>query len=116
MLDGVCAQAEGFKDPSQGHDVRMACDELGQIEGMNSWTATVTSASGLSGVTSGSRCTVSVTTDDGRCRANVQCESHAVYAGGNPCAGAGASLSGGESMTTASDGDAAITIDTATRS
>ncbi|MDC0675443.1 tetratricopeptide repeat protein [Nannocystis radixulma] len=116
LLDGVCAQAEKFKDGSQRHTVRRACDEMAEIDRMQPWTATVTSASGLPGVASGSRCTVSVTAKDGRCRAHVQCESHALYPGGNfPCTGAGASLSGGESMTTASDGDAAITIDTAAR-
>jgi len=116
LLDRVCAQAERFKDPSQRDQVRMACDELARIDRMQSLTATVTSASGLPNVRSGSRCTVSITPGDGTCRAHVQCESHAVYAGGNfPCTGTGASLSGGESMTTASDGDAAIAIDAAAR-
>lgn len=116
LLQGVCAQAKGFKDPSQRSRVSSSCDELEQLDRMQSFTATVTSASGLPGVAAGSRCAVSVTTGEGRCRAQVQCGTHAVYADGNfPCTGAGTSLAGGESMTTASDGDAAITIDLAAR-
>ncbi|MFY0534331.1 hypothetical protein [Nannocystis pusilla] len=116
LLAGVCAQAERFRDSSERHRVNRACDELALIERMQSWTATVTRASGLAGVAAGSRCTVSVTPGDGSCKAHAQCERHAVYAGGHfPCTGAGASLAGGEAMTTASDGDPSIAIDLAAR-
>ncbi|MFZ6180881.1 hypothetical protein [Nannocystis pusilla] len=116
LLAGVCAQAEKFRDPSERDRVRRACDELAQIDRMRSWTATVTSASGLAGVAAGSRCTVSVTPGAGNCEAHVQCERHAVYAGGHfPCTGTGASLAGGEAMTTASDGDPSIALDIAAR-
>ncbi|MCY0995354.1 hypothetical protein OV203_49970 [Nannocystis sp. ILAH1] len=116
LLAGVCAQAERFRDPSERHRVERACDELALIERMQSWTATVTSASGLAGVATGARCTVSVAPGDGNCEANVQCEGHAVYAGGHfPCTGTGASLAGGEAMTTARDGDPSIAIDIAAR-
>lgn len=116
LLAGVCAQAEKFRDPSERHRVRRACDELVRVERMQSWTATVTSATGLAGVAAGSRCTVSVTPGDGNCEANVQCERLAVYAGGHfPCTGTGAALAGGEAMTTASDGDPSIALDIAAR-
>ncbi|WP_434424905.1 hypothetical protein [Nannocystis pusilla] len=116
LLAGVCAQAERFRDPSERHVVRQACDELARVERMQSWTATVTSASGLAGVAAGSRCTVSVTPGHDKCQAYAQCERHAVYAGGHfPCMGTGASLAGGEAMTTASDGDPSIALDIAAR-
>jgi hypothetical protein len=76
------------------------------------YSFTAAQVKGLDGVKVGASCSAAVSIGSGQCTGHVACGDRIVYDYGSfPCKGDAASLKGGESMTTPTDGDPAIAID-----